>query len=270
MGLLQRISAVINSSQANRVNKNVATAPNFGESFNPKALNKYNLENDSFRATSPNNNVTEVITSNEELALNQPVRFIKKYANEAVIKNALAKNPNIERILKENNLSSDFNIENISSITMSHLIPTAKTAQRLYCNMGHNSSEIMYTYLTQAALLHDIGKVFIPSEILNKRGKLTPKERQIIELHNLLSHEILKTTDLNPKVAQLAYEHHDYEKRITRSHENQALTISDVYCALKEHRPYKKPLSDICAKTILYDMGTKGSFDSRYINYLTA
>jgi len=136
--------------------------------------------------------------------------------------------------------------------------------------MGHNEDEQMYLYLTQAALLHDIGKCFIPSEILNKRGKLTPKERSIIELHNQLSYEILKTTDLNSHVAQLAYEHHDYNKNLKRNHENQALTISDVYCALKEHRPYKKPLSDLCAKTILYDMGTKGSFDTRYINYLSA
>ena len=134
--------------------------------------------------------------------------------------------------------------------------------------MGHKKEEINYLYLTQAALLHDIGKGFIPEEILNKAGKLNPKEREIVQLHNRLSYEILKTTDLNPKVAQLAYEHHDYQKDVKRNQENQALTISDVYCALKEDRPYKKPVSDIHAKAILYDMGTKGSFDSRYINYL--
>ena len=64
-----------------------------------------------------------------------------------------------------------------------------------------------------AGLLHDIGKVFIPSEILNKNGRLTQKERQIVELHNRLSHEILKTTRLHQKVAQFALEHHDYDKK---------------------------------------------------------
>ena len=153
---------------------------------------------------------------------------------------------------------------------MSHLIPTSKTAQKMYKAMGHKEGELSYLHLTQAALLHDIGKIFIPKEILNKRGKLSPKERLIVELHNQLSYEILKTTDLNPIVAKLTYEHHNYNKDVKRNQENQALTISDVFCALKEDRPYKKPITDLCAKAILYDMGTKGSFDTRYISYLTA
>lgn len=267
MGLLERLSGVLHSNKAIAKNAN-ATRPYFGKDFNSQALKKYDLANDTIAFNQKY--ATEVIMPNDELALNQPIRFIKKYANETTIKNALEKNPNIERILKENGLTTDFNIENVDSIIMSHLVPTSKTAQNIYIKMGHTKNEQGYVYLTQAALLHDIGKCFIPSEILNKRGKLTSKERAIIQLHNKLSYEILKTTDLNPNVAQLAYEHHDYEKTLKRSHENQALTISDVYCALKENRPYKKPLSDICARTILYDMGTKGSFDTRYINLVCA
>jgi len=268
MGLLQRLSAVVQGNK--NTSKTNASTPYFGKDFNSQALKKYDLKQDVFAPGINNPYITEVEINDQNLALNQPVRFIKKYANSETIKQAMEKNPNIARILKENGLSTEFNEQNVSSITMSHLIPTSKTAQRIYCNMGHSKDEISYLYLTQAALLHDIGKGFIPSEILNKKGKLTPKERSIIELHNRLSYEILKTTDLNPRVAQLAYEHHDYDKNVKRNHENQALTISDVYCALKEHRPYKKPLSDLCAKTILYDMGTKGSFDTRYINYLSA
>ena len=264
MGLLQRISAVVNGNFNKKLKG--TSQPYFGQNFNAQALKKHNLSQDVFTA----NPYADTAINEHELALSQPVRFIRKYANNETIQNAMEKNPNIARILKENGLSTEFNLENVNSIMMSHLIPTSKTAQKLYCKMGHDKEEETYLYLTQAALLHDIGKCFIPSEILNKKGKLTSKEREIIELHNRLSYEILKTTDLNPKVAQLAHEHHDYQKNLKRNHENQALTISDVYCALKEHRPYKKPLSDLCAKTILYDMGTKGSFDTRYINYLCA
>ena len=269
MGFLEHLNGALQNN-SNKVSDTRTTNPNFGYGFNSNALKQNELKQDTFTPANAKQYVSDFQINEHELALFQPIRFIRKYANQAVISNAISKNPNIERILKEHGLSTNFNMENINSIIMSHLVPTSKTAQRMYRAMGHNVAEINYLYLTQAALLHDIGKVFIPSEILNKKGKLSPKERSIIELHNQLSYEILKTTDLNPKVAQLAFEHHDYDKKVSRNHENQALTISDVFCALKEDRPYKKPITELCAKAILYDMGTKGNFDSRYINYLNA
>lgn len=266
MGFLERLNGVLQNANKLGEKKSVSKSIYFGHDFNSQALKKYNLSQDTVTFLADRKYATEVVVPDSELALNQPVRFIKKYVNSKTIENALQQNPKIAKILKENGLSENFNIQNVDSIIMSHLIPTSKVAQKIYTKMGHSYSETEFQYLVQAALLHDIGKCFIPSEILNKRGKLTPRERSIIQLHNQLSYEILKTTDLNPKVAQLALEHHDYDKKLKRSHENQALTIADVYCALKEDRPYKKALSDLCAKTVLYDMGTKGSFDTRYIN----
>ncbi len=204
----------------------------------------------------------------DELALKSPVRFISRYVNAEVIKNAILKNPNIRFLLESNNLSLDFNLQNVISITMSHLIPTATRAQKIYLKIGHSKNEINYSRLTQAALLHDIGKVFIPSEILNKKGKLSLKERCIVELHNKLSYEILKTTNLHPQVAKLALEHHDYDKNLKRTEENQALTVADVYSALREKRSYKKSINDIAARAILYDMATSGKFDTRYVRYV--
>ena len=216
-----------------------------------------------------NNIGADSLSINEDsLALTSPIRFIGKYANPYTIQNAIDTNPNIKRILEEKNLPLKFEIQNFNSIIMSHLIPTSKVTQKIYLNMGHKKEEADYLRLTQAALLHDIGKVFIPSEILNKKGRLTPAEREIVELHNRLSYEVIKTMNLNPKVAQYALEHHNYSKKVQSTHQNQALTIADVYCALREARPYKKPYSDISAKTILYDMGAKGQLDSRYISCL--
>lgn len=51
--------------------------------------------------------------------------------------------------------------------------------------------------LTLAGLLHDIGKTQIPPEILNKQGKLTDEEFDIIRSHAKLGHKILKDTDLD-------------------------------------------------------------------------
>lgn len=269
MGFIDRIGNILPKGIMSNANKDKTY---FGQDFPFRALDKHCLTNDTYQIgptqNRQSNSISNPITI-DTLAIKHPGLFINRYVNEETIKNALNCNPNIKRILEENNLTTDFDINNVSSISMSHLIPTAKTAQKLYSKIGYKEQDLSYIHLTQAALLHDIGKAFIPKEILNKKGKLTPQERKIVELHNILSYEILKTTDLNPKVSQLALEHHDYQKNLKRTTENQCLTVADIYCALKEKRPYKRPISEMCAKAILYDMGTKGKFDTRYINYLS-
>ena len=208
------------------------------------------------------------ISQDSKLAFKNPEQFINMYSNPMIIENALDANPNIAKILEENGLPVDYYLQNITSITNSHLIPTANKALEIYKNLGHEISEDNCLYLMEAALLHDIGKVFIPPEILNKEGKLTPKERQILELHNKLSYEILTTTNLNPKVARLAYEHHNYGNNVKPNDENQALTMADIYSALQEERPYKEAYSDTTTRAIMYDAGNKGKFDLRYMPYL--
>lgn len=278
MGFLDHINRVlhskINFTSLKITNRNLLNPEN-------KTLQRTNLNNDIFQSENEVEKIGLTPKSFVNPAISKPglikskdyeeyLSFIQRYANIISLTNAINKNPNIKRILEENGLECNLQIENLNSIIDSHLIPCAQTVGIMYKKLGHKKDEQNYQNLIQAALLHDIGKVFIPKEILNKKGRLTKAEREIVELHNKLSYEILKTTDLDPKVAQLALEHHDYEGNITRSVENQLLTIADCYCALRENRPYKKAMNDIAAKTILYDMGTKGNFDTRYINYINA
>ena len=278
MGFLDHINRVLHSkidfTSLKITNRNLLNPEN-------KTLQRTNLNNDIFQSENEVEKIGLTPKSFVNPAISKPglikskdyeeyLSFIQRYANIISLTNAINKNPNIKRILEENGLECNLQIENLNSIIDSHLIPCAQTVGIMYKKLGHKKDEQDYQNLIQAALLHDIGKVFIPKEILNKKGRLTKAEREIVELHNKLSYEILKTTDLDPKVAQLALEHHDYEGNITRSVENQLLTIADCYCALRENRPYKKAMNDIAAKTILYDMGTKGNFDTRYINYINA
>ena len=278
MGFLDHINRVlhskINFTSLKITNRNLLNPEN-------KTLQRTNLNNDIFQSENEVEKIGLTPKSFVNPAISKPglikskdyeeyLSFIQRYANIISLTNAINKNPNIKRILEQNGLDCNLQIENLNSIIDSHLIPCAQTVGIMYKKLGHKKDEQDYQNLIQAALLHDIGKVFIPKEILNKKGRLTKAEREIVELHNKLSYEILKTTDLDPKVAQLALEHHDYEGNITRSVENQLLTIADCYCALRENRPYKKAMNDIAAKTILYDMGTKGNFDTRYINYINA
>jgi len=272
MGFIERIvSLAQNNISKIEGNSNLLTP------FAANSLKRNNLKEDAYQSSKSveaqgrlpkNYEYATPVEGNvfiDNLSLNDPEKFISLYANTATLQQALEENPEIERILKENDLPVDFYLDNITSIVHSHLLPTAQMAQKVYKNIGSDVNEKEYIYLTQAALLHDIGKAFIPPEILNKHGFLTPKERRIVELHNRLSYEILRTTNLSSNVAKLALEHHNYDGKVKQSPENQALTVADVYCALREQRPYKKPMNDITAKTIMYDMGTKGKFDTRYI-----
>ena len=279
MEFLGRLNQALQKNTKAKSVKSTKSLNNFFDfGFRKNALNKAKLENDAFQPLSdvqavglaPSNYATNPLPVDitQTLALNYPTEFINRYVNDAVLSNAIRINPEITRILKENGLKVEYNLENVKSISNSHLIPTSKKAQTIYEKMGHSKNEENYLHLTQAALLHDIGKAFIPEYILNKKGMLTPSERKIIELHNQLSYEILKTTDLDKKVAKIAYEHHNYNGDVQPNQENQALTIADVYSALLERRPYKKPMSSLCAKAILYDMGAKKQIDLKYINFV--
>jgi putative nucleotidyltransferase with HDIG domain len=100
-----------------------------------------------------------------------------------------------------------------------------------------------------SALMHDIGKVRTPKEILNKPDKLTDAEFTIMRQHTVNGAEILRRTPEMPIVAPVvAFEHHlridgtGYPAGVARTSVNLATTltsISDVYDAMRSHRAYQ-------------------------------
>ena len=101
-----------------------------------------------------------------------------------------------------------------------------------------------------AALMHDIGKVKTPTEILNKPDKLTDEEFTIIKRHVVDGAEILRgTADIPPLAPVVAFEHHlridgtGYPNGVTRPHLNLATMlcgIADVYDAMRSQRAYQQ------------------------------
>jgi putative nucleotidyltransferase with HDIG domain len=101
-----------------------------------------------------------------------------------------------------------------------------------------------------AALMHDIGKVKTPSEILNKPDKLTDEEFGIMKRHVVDGAEILRgTADIPPLAPVVAFEHHlridgtGYPHGVTRSNLNLATMlcgIADVYDAMRSQRKYQQ------------------------------
>ncbi len=105
-----------------------------------------------------------------------------------------------------------------------------------------------------AAVMHDAGKLFIPSEILNKPGKLSMEERAVIETHTTKGARYILELDNMPKIAVLgALEHHikydgtGYPSMKGRWNPNivsQMIAIADVFDAMRSRRSYSEPKSN--------------------------
>jgi PAS domain S-box-containing protein/putative nucleotidyltransferase with HDIG domain len=102
-----------------------------------------------------------------------------------------------------------------------------------------------------AALLHDIGKISLPSEYLAKPSRLSAQERAIIRCHTEVGYEILKDIPFPWPVADIVYQHHEhldgsgYPRGLTDKDillEAKILTVADVVEAMSSHRPYRPSL----------------------------
>lgn len=123
--------------------------------------------------------------------------------------------------------------------------------------------------LRMAALVHDIGKLAIPSEVLSKPGRLTEPEFELIKSHPRVAYEILKGIDFPWPVAQIVLQHHErmdgsgYPLGLKSEEillEARILAVADVVEAVASHRPYRpalgidKALEEIAKKKgVLYD-----------------
>jgi PAS domain S-box-containing protein/putative nucleotidyltransferase with HDIG domain len=102
-----------------------------------------------------------------------------------------------------------------------------------------------------AGFLHDIGKIVVPAEILNKPGKISEYEMNIIRVHPQAGYDILKKIDFPWPVAQIVLQHHErlngsgYPSGLTGTDilpEAKILAVADVVEAMAAHRPYRPTL----------------------------
>ena len=143
--------------------------------------------------------------------------------------------------------------ESRSKETGQHVKRVAEYSRLLAIYYGLPDEEI--EILTQASPMHDIGKVAIADNILNKPGKLTDEEFKRIQEHSLLGYEILKHSNrpLMKAASIVAYEHHEkwdgsgYPQGLAGDdiHIYGRITaLADVFDALGCDRVYKKSWSD--------------------------
>ena len=140
---------------------------------------------------------------------------------------------------------------------------TCKIAIGIYSKLSEKlKSQINEIKLKEASMLHDLGKVLIPSKILNKPAKLNKKERKIMNIHSTLGYELLKTQNIDEETLDLVKYHHQnlihsgypvlHESHSPSDIGVQIISTADKYSALREKRIYRKQLSRLESLLILY------------------
>ncbi len=156
-------------------------------------------------------------------------------------------------------------IDSKSSFTYQHSTNVAKYARATAYELGFEKREV--AVLNRAALLHDVGKLGIPSAILEKAGPMTDAERAEMQRHPLYTWEVLQRVSAFNEFARTAALHHEKldgsgypwgVKGDDMEIPSRILCVADMYEALTANRPYRVGLSRETALGIIRkDSGTK-------------
>lgn len=140
-------------------------------------------------------------------------------------------------------------IEMRDPYTAGHQRRVATLASAIAEEMGLTKE--MVENINIAGIIHDIGKIYIPVEILTRPGKLSEYELNIIKAHPQYGHDIMIETEVPEPVAEIVHQHHE---RVNGSGypegkkgeeillESKILSVADVVEAMSSHRPYRPAL----------------------------
>jgi PAS domain S-box-containing protein/putative nucleotidyltransferase with HDIG domain len=137
-------------------------------------------------------------------------------------------------------------VEMRDAYTAGHQRRVAELASAIARDMGLVEEQVHGVYL--AAVVHDVGKIQIPAEILTKPGKLSRIEFELIKSHPEVGYDILKGVDFPWPIAQIVYQHHErldglgYPRGLKSDEillEAKIIMVADVVEAMASHRPYR-------------------------------
>lgn len=156
-------------------------------------------------------------------------------------------------------------LKSFDEYTYFHSVNVCILAIMVGLGLGYDRHRL--TKLGLGAILHDIGKVFIDKEVLNKNGKLTDDEFTIMKNHPMLGYNYLKNIyNILPTVYRCVLDHHErydgsgYPYQLigdSISEFGRVVCICDVYDALVSNRPYRKAI--LPSEAIEYIMGNSGA-----------
>ena len=140
-------------------------------------------------------------------------------------------------------------VESRDPYTAGHQSRVAILASAIAREMGLTEDRVKMIHM--AGLIHDIGKINVPAEILSRPGKLNAIEFSLIKAHPETGYGILSKVDFPAPIAQIVYQHHEkmdgsgYPLMISGDQillEARIITVADVVEAMTGHRPYRPAL----------------------------
>jgi putative two-component system response regulator len=137
-------------------------------------------------------------------------------------------------------------IESKDPYTAGHQLRVSQFSEAI-ANALHFSEEFV-DQIRMAAMIHDIGKIYVPVEFLNKPGRLNSSEWDIIKMHAQIGHDILSPISFPFPIHEIILQHHEridgsgYPRGLEESEiclEAKIIAVADVVEAMAHHRPYR-------------------------------
>ena len=214
---------------------------------------------------------------------NESMDAITDAVNSTQFMNTFAQNPAFQKLQSDvNNIVDELingemtlglnSIKTYDSYTFQHSIDVAIVSIMIGRKVGLPTKRLRE--LGVGCLLHDMGKVFIPIEIVNKPDKLTDEEYEIMKMHPNLGYELAKgVVSIGILPPHVAFQHHEKQdgtgyprglkgnNRLIISKESRTIhlygsitAVADVYDAMGSDRPYRKAMSPDKVISIMKDM----------------
>ena len=152
----------------------------------------------------------------------------------------------LERAMEETVQVIASTVEMRDAYTAGHQRRVAKIAEAIAKEMGLSDDRVHGLRL--ASIVHDVGKINIPAEILSKPGKLSRFEYELIKTHPQAGYDILKPVEFPWPIADMVLQHHErlngsgYPKGLKGDAillEARIIAVADVLEAMISHRPYR-------------------------------
>ncbi len=178
--------------------------------------------------------------------------------------------------VKQLSLIMAYIVDQKSPFTAQHSLRVAELAK--YIAQCYGLSDEQCDKVEIAGLLHDLGKLHTPDNILEKAGPLNDVERAIMNQHSYETYEILRHIEGLGEVARWAAYHHEgvngagypfHPDKCELSLEARIIAVADIFQALVQQRPYREGMKKEAVLSILSELAESGKLDNEVVKLVT-